>query len=137
MEEVLKEHREEEELAKTQGYPQLPPTNMSTNGAPGCPTRPDYQTTDSYGSIAASSVLATSSVLAASAVLVAPSKVVVYDQSQNIARPAYEQENGATGDDDEEAPLFEYKRRQKTSPHLGKPMGPYQCHCSITAFIFR
>ncbi|KAF8929115.1 hypothetical protein BGZ52_002571 [Haplosporangium bisporale] len=106
VEEVLKEHREEEELAKTQGYPQLPPMNMSTDGTPGYPTRPDYQTTDSYGSIAASSVLA------------APAMDVVHEQSQIIVRPAYDQENGATGDDDEEAPLFEYKRRQKTSPHL-------------------
>lgn len=109
---MLKEHREEEELAKTQGYPQLPPMNMSTDETPGYPTRPVYQTTDSYGSIAASSVLEE------------PAMVVVHEQSQNIVRPAYEQENGATGDDDEEAPLFEYKRRQKTSPHLGKLIGP-------------
>ncbi|KAG0025800.1 hypothetical protein BGZ81_006843 [Podila clonocystis] len=107
VEEVLKEHREEEELAKTQGYLQLPPMTVPTNWTPGYPTRQDYHTTGSYGSIAASSVLATPAEIA-----------VVHDPSQNHVRPAYEQENRATGDGDEEAPLFEYKRRQKTSPHL-------------------
>ncbi|KAG0340376.1 hypothetical protein BG000_000067 [Podila horticola] len=106
VEEVLKEHREEEELAKIQGYLQLPPMNVPTNGAPGYPTRPGYQSTGSYGSIMASSILA------------APAEIVVHDPSQNNVRPAYEQENRATEDGDEEAPLFEYKRRQKTSPHL-------------------
>ncbi|KAF9313074.1 hypothetical protein BG003_005653 [Podila horticola] len=107
VEEVLKEHREEEELNKTQGYLQLPPPmNVPTNGAPGYPARPGYQSMGSYGSIIASSILA------------APAEIVVHDPSQNNVRPAYEQENRATEDGDEEAPLFEYKRRQKTSPHL-------------------
>lgn len=119
---MLKEHREEEEFAKTQGYLQLPPMNVSTNGTPGYPTRPGYQTTGSYGSIAASSILA------------APAEIVVHDPSQNIVRPASEQENRASGNDDEEAPLFEYKRRQKTSPHLGKRR-PRYCHCQRFAAI--
>ncbi|KAG0021598.1 hypothetical protein BGZ82_011292 [Podila clonocystis] len=95
VEEVLKEHREEEELAKTQGYLQLPPMTVSTNGTPGYLTRQDYQTTGSYGSIAASSVLATPAEIA-----------VVHDPSRNNVQPAYEQENRATGDGDEEAPFF-------------------------------
>ncbi|KAG0088432.1 hypothetical protein BGZ93_001395 [Podila epicladia] len=106
VEEVLKEHRKEEEFAKTQGYLQLPPMNVSTNGASGYPARPENQTTGSYGSIAASSVLS------------APAEIVVHEPCQNTVRPAYEQENRASGNDDEEAPLFEYSRRQKTSPHL-------------------
>lgn len=111
---MLKEHREEEELNKTQGYLQLPPPmNVPTNGAPGYPARPGYQSMGSYGSIIASSILA------------APAEIVVHDPSQNNVRPAYEQENRATEDGDEEAPLFEYKRRQKTSPHLGKRRSRY------------
>ncbi|KAF8941579.1 hypothetical protein BGZ58_005529 [Dissophora ornata] len=115
VEEILKEHREEE-LAKTGLLPQLPPVRTQ-DMLPPATTKTDNRNLSTYGSMSVSSSGATTSISALTdplsgtgdALTPAPSKRTYGHDNGN---------NSAGLDPEEGAPLIDSKRRQRTSPRL-------------------
>ncbi|KAF9415173.1 hypothetical protein BGZ94_000160 [Podila epigama] len=125
VEEVLRIHRLDEELNQAKGYLELnkqqtlsatanpittttAATNASTNTAGG---------SNGYGTISGGRMLTPTLTLEGG-----PTEVVIHSPNMmGRASSPYEEEGGSqcpSANGDEETPLFEYKKKQKTSPHL-------------------